>query len=393
MKGKVFKVFVVLMLILAMTMTNFVFVGSSLISYAFDDISTNNKNVEFGVYFKDDNGGQISSIEKSVYSEDIKLGIHLKVKQQGYFNGKIELQNSNFTLKETQNDYINKIEGNTITLNQINAGSEVELEIPIEIKREEAFNVGLLNMESVIKLNGIYRDSSQKDKEVESSKKVTLKVIPENKTPENIEKTAKIITNKNLQVAGQEKRVVQILLNVGLKDNSYPIKEININANVPEMNGTQADASAVVNLNTMTNSQYNYENKQLNVNLKNDDSQENIVTWKKDGSESIVLTYLYDVNNVQDITVNGNIEITLYNDEKIDSNIKKYVSNIEMLNEIYENVQTSIVCINHAIIKECSIVIRDSRFVNEFHILKATCKFCTRLSTFVMTFPFFPLLL
>lgn len=321
MKGKVFKVFVVLMLILAMTMTNFVFVGSSLISYAFDDISTNNKNVEFGVYFKDDNGGQISSIEKSVYSEDIKLGIHLKVKQQGYFNGKIELQNSNFTLKETQNDYINKIEGNTITLNQINAGSEVELEIPIEIKREETFNIGLLDMESVIKLNGIYRDSSQKDKEVESSKKVTLKVIPENKTPENIEKTAKIITNKNLQVAGQEKRVVQILLNVGLKDNSYPIKEININANVPEMNGTQADASAVVNLNTMTNFQYNYENKQLNVNLKNDASQENMVTWKKDGSESIVLTYLYDVNNVQDITVNGNIEITLYNDEKIETNI------------------------------------------------------------------------
>ena len=87
------------------------------------------------------------------------------------------------------------------------------------------------------------------------------------------------------------------------------------------MNGTQVDASAVVNLNTMTNSQYNYENKQLNVNLKNDASQENTVTWKKDGSESIVLTYLYDVNNVQDITVNGNIEITLYNDEKIETNI------------------------------------------------------------------------
>lgn len=327
MKGKIFKVCIVLMLVLAMTMTNFVFVGSSLISYAFDDISTNNKNVEFGVYFKDDNGGQVSSIEKNVYSEDIKLGIHLKVKQQGYFNGKIELQNSNFTLKETQNDYINKIEGNTITLNQINAGSEVELEIPIEIKREEAFNVGLLNMESTVKLNGIYRDSSQKDKEVESSKKVTLKVIPENKTPENIEKTAKIITNKNLQVAGQEKRVIQVLLNAGLKDNSYPIKEININANVPEMNETQAEASAVVTLNTMTSSQYNYENKQLNVNLKNDASQENIVTWKKDGSESIVLTYLYDANNVQDITVNGNIEITLYNDEKIETSIDDLVIN------------------------------------------------------------------
>lgn len=343
MKGKGFKVCIVLMLVLAMTMTNFVFVGSSLISYALDDISTNNKNVEFGVYFKDDNGGQVSSIEKSVYSEDIKLGIHLKVKQQGYFNGKIELQNSNFTLKETQNDYINKIEGNTITLNQINAGSEVELEIPIEIKREEAFNVALLNMESTVKLNGIYRDSSQKDKEVDSNKKITLKVVPANKTPENIEKTARVITNKNLPVAGQEKRVVQVLLNVGLKDNGYPIKEININANVPEMNGTQADASAVVNLNTMTSSQYNYENKQLNVNLKNDASQENIATWKKDGSESIVLTYLYDANNVQDITVNGSIEITLYNDEKIETNIDDLVINKDDQKEevVTANVQNA----------------------------------------------------
>lgn len=43
--------------------------------------------------------------------------------------------------------------------------------------------------------------------------------------------------------------------------------------------------------------------------------------------------------------------------------------------------------------KVSSIVTRVSRFVNEFHILKATFKFCTRLSTFVMTFPFFSLLL
>ena len=48
---------------------------------------------------------------------------------------------------------------------------------------------------------------------------------------------------------------------------------------------------------------------------------------------------------------------------------------------------------NYNVLAIGSIVIRDSRFVNEFHILKATCKFCTRLSTFVMTFPFFPLLL
>lgn len=50
--------------------------------------------------------------------------------------------------------------------------------------------------------------------------------------------------------------------------------------------------------------------------------------------------------------------------KKIDSNIKKYVSNIEMLNEIYENVQTSIVCINHAIIKELEKVQKNIYKVN-----------------------------
>ena len=327
MKGKIFKISVILLVILAMTMTNFIFVGSNLISYALDNISTNNNNMEFGVYFKDSNGNQVTSIEKSIYNEDAKLYLHLKVKQQGYFNGKVELENSNFTLKETQNDYINKIEGNVITLNQINAGSEVELEIPIELQKQDAFNIGLLDMESVVKLNGVYRDSSEKDKEVESSKKVTLKIVPENQTSENIEKSTKIITNKTLKVAGEDKRVVQILLNVGLKDNSYPIKEINVNANVPEMNDTKADASAVVNLNTMTNYQSNYENNQINVNLKNDVSQDNNVNWKKVGSETIALTYLYDVNNIEDITVNGKVEVTLYNDIKIEANIDDIVIN------------------------------------------------------------------
>ena len=58
---------------------------------------------------------------------------------------------------------------------------------------------------------------------------------------------------------------------------------------------------------------------------------------------------------------------SIYNDEKIDSNIKKYVSNIEMLNEIYENVQTSIVCINHAIIKELE---KEIPYYNLRHMVK-----------------------
>ena len=64
---------------------------------------------------------------------------------------------------------------------------------------------------------------------------------------------------------------------------------------------------------------------------------------------------------------------------------------IKIAKSVQKTSKSNIFCTDFIIFR--SIVIRDSRFVNEFHILKATCKFCTRLSTFVMTFPFFPLLL
>ena len=39
MKNKIFKISVVLLLIMTLTMTNFIFLGSSIISYAADNIS------------------------------------------------------------------------------------------------------------------------------------------------------------------------------------------------------------------------------------------------------------------------------------------------------------------------------------------------------------------
>ena len=60
---------------------------------------------------------------------------------------------------------------------------------------------------------------------------------------------------------------------------------------------------------------------------------------------------------------------------------------------VYNGILYKVIFITYIRGYKSSIVTRVSRFVNEFHILKATFKFCTRLSTFVMTFPFFSLLL
>lgn len=327
MKGKILKASVIILLIITMTIANFIFVGNTLISYAIDNISTNNNNIEFSAYFKNENGEEVTNIEKGVNSSNTNLYFHLRVKKQGYFNGKITLNESNFKLGEAQNTYINKIEGNVITLNQINAGEDAEIEIPVEFTRTETFDLSLLNIESKIRLEGIYKDSSEKDKEIEADKVVTLKIVPENITPENIESSIKILTNKTLTVAGEEKRVVQLLLNIGLKDNNYPIKEMNISTNVPDMNKEQPQLTTISNLNTMTNYQDNYENKQLNVNFQNNKTEENTVLWKNSGSEAVVLTYLYKATDIEDIKINGKISVTLYDEAKVEADLQEITVN------------------------------------------------------------------
>ena len=47
MKSKIFKTMVVLMILATLTLTNFIYVGAGLFSYAASDVETNHKNVEF----------------------------------------------------------------------------------------------------------------------------------------------------------------------------------------------------------------------------------------------------------------------------------------------------------------------------------------------------------
>ena len=147
MKKKILKMGVAIILIITLTMANFIFVGASGISYAVEMLQeetvTNNKNVTFDVYFKDEEGNKITETQQAINKTDMKLYMQVSVKKEGYFNGTIELKNSNFSLKtEDLSENINKIEENTITLNQINANETAEIELAIEPIKENQIHSG-----------------------------------------------------------------------------------------------------------------------------------------------------------------------------------------------------------------------------------------------------------
>ena len=141
MKSKILKICIATILILTMTMTNFVFVGAGLVTYAAEDVSTNNKNVEFEIGFEDENGNKSDNLEREFSNVDTYLYIKINVKKEGYFNGNISLENNNFILKDYESDFINKIDGNTIYLNQINAGTTAEIKIKIEPIKDEFYDI------------------------------------------------------------------------------------------------------------------------------------------------------------------------------------------------------------------------------------------------------------
>lgn len=330
MKNKIFKISMILVMILTMTMTNFLFVGKNLISYAVDDITTNHKNVEFTAYFKDKEGKEVTTLEKPQNEEETFLYLRFNVKKEGYFNGEIAIENSNFTLKETDSMYVNKIENNTILFNQINVGQVEEIKVKIEPIQEEKLELGLLDMATRVKVNGIYRDSTERDIKIQATREVTLK-LTENNREANVKNEVKVITNKIIEVEGQEKRILQLSYHMGLEENNYPMQEIKAKITLPNSEGKQVEITPVEYLNNMTSSHYDYKENTLEVTLKNEKDDQGRVMWKTQGTENIIITCLYDKDvpiNEEEISAEENV--VLYNGKELKANNKVTVGQEEV---------------------------------------------------------------
>ena len=305
MKNKYLKIAMVIFLLITLTMTNFIYVGASIVSYAVENITTSHKNIEFDAYLSGDN----------------KIILKLNVKNEGYFTGDITLEKGNFKFKSVENQMVNKLEDNKITLNQLNAGTIGEIEVEIEPIKSDLFDIESLNMESVLKLDGTYRDRTEKDINVKSEKTIKFE-LPENNDKQNVEDSIEVITNKILKVSGEEKRIIQLLLNLGLKENNYPIYQINSKLAIPVINNEQPQVLVNATMNNTTEYNYKYENAILDLNMTNKADSKNNVLWNKTGSEKAIITLIYSKDaEIEDTKIDIHNDVELYNNKKLNTDI------------------------------------------------------------------------
>lgn len=326
MLKKVLDKVIAIILIMVLTLFNFIYVGTSTISYAIGVLTneTNNKNVKFVAYFKTAEGKKVDVKEEKIDNSGMKMYLGISVENAGYFNGNIEVLDSNFTLKNTNtSEKINKIENNKITLNQISAGELVELELGIEPKNENKIDSGLLNMESKIKLTGTYTDSNAKKIDIDSTREIKLILEDPYEEGKGLNINAGIITNKIYNINNENKRLVQLKINSNLEENKYPVKSTSIEVGVPD----GVENVEVISLGTkatngkeseeFSENNWNYTKESNKVEIKVENKEENgKISWNKNAKDEFVITYIVPENiDLKDKDIKIKDIVELYNNK------------------------------------------------------------------------------
>jgi uncharacterized repeat protein (TIGR01451 family) len=307
--------------------------GSGLISYAADE----QNQITFNAQILDSEGKEVK--EADITSE-LNLRLSIAVKEGNLKNVNLDLSNCNFKLKDESE------------IDQINAGETKELDFKIVARNDDQFKLDLLNMESKIKLTGTYSNDN-KTEEVNKEKTVSVRWNAQelyNMDDETRKATKvlenEIITNKTYTIDGEEKRVVQVKIKSGIKDNIYPIEKTQITANPLESgkkeegkfvaeNELKAEKVEVAAYSTMATNgkdgsinfgtveenklgswQYDSESGKITITVNNSKDENNCVAWAKNAVDEFVVTYIYNEESVKNVDM---IETT------VESNLKLYV--------------------------------------------------------------------
>ena len=320
-----------ILVIFALTVSDFLLIGKTAVSYALEVVKTNNANVEFFAYFLNENGEKVDQMEENIDKKSY-LYVDVTVKNEGYFEGAISLGDGNFNLTSNKlSEEIAEISGNTVKLNQINAGSTATIKLEIEAKKEDSVNKAALNGKTKVDLSGQYINSKnvEKQKYVEIKGETEVTVNWKSSEDAKAELDGKVLTNSIYDENGENKRLVQLLVSSNVGNNSYPIKNTKIVLDVPEkVENVRVIARETKGTNSKIefgeeNYSYNKDTHKLEINLANGNEEE--ISWEKSAKDLIVVTYILAPNETLDEDVNIESKITLYDDKEINGAQKVHI--------------------------------------------------------------------
>ena len=276
-----------------------------------EDVSSNvvtnntveNNTVENDSSINDNNNESADQVLENGLAIEITLG----VKTNGYLkNAKVDIKdlaNQIFKLKDniSLGNYIQSIEDGKIKLRQINAGTEVKVYIPIELKDEDSVDIKKLQEGVELNLVGTYVDEQGNEAIITKSTKPILQMSNDMNlvVGSNIEKF--IPYNKD----GYKEALVQIKVSLGSDvKGQLPIKDSSLEVNLPQIEGAgirDVNVSAISTGFTnglqngdvvFTVENWSYENGKVTIYQSNPEKDGRYL--RSVGNDEYVISYTYE---------------------------------------------------------------------------------------------------
>lgn len=388
LKNKILEKLLAIILIFTLTSANFAFVtksfASSFAETLFGDKSdTGHKNVGFEAYFGTEEEKETSVIS-DVNNKDLAISMKLDVQKSGYLkDAKIEIAETeegnglNFEVKdfkveeeeETQEDeiseedevienetsedeeneesskyelpdYVQSLEDNTITMQQISSSKEISLSLPIGYKNESYVNENKFTNDCLVKFTGIYVDDD--GDEIEVSREIKLNVSWKD------EREVKVETSVEKYIDFGRGVILQtvVKLDSTTEENTLPIKESDVKIKVPTFEGIAPSNITVVPNSTSGTNGETAGNLNFNEDNWNYNQEENSLEIKVTNEKKLVEVNEYEDEYLKDAEKEVVEEERYYNESGVDEYLITYTfegakaSNTEIESEIEANIVT-----------------------------------------------------
>ena len=361
------KKIIALILIICLTISNWMILGSYFVSEVYASSIEENKIkdvlLEANFLSKDLSEDYAQNLNADV-NEEYVLNLKIKNENRGYLKDAcIEFVSPNYNVSYMgdQNQYIEKIEDKKIFLNTINDNNDINMSFKVNTPFIDKLTLEELNKNSKIILNGIYVNSEGKESKLK--KEIEVNVSWKSNYKLNIsEDIYKFIRFDN---NGKENVLLQTLVNINIdKEQKLPVKELNIdikpimlNSNNPEKIYVSHENGKLVNSNEKIedfdkNWKYDENENKISINIKNDGSNNDYIIG--DGKDTYLITYIYGEECLENIKTNVsfeneiNAEATILEttDKKINGELKQNfeeeLKDGNVVSYNIENVDTSV---------------------------------------------------
>lgn len=336
---------IAILAIIALTMSDFIIIGTNLVSYAADVQTTTllKDCVDFSAYFIDSNEQKTDEIKKDVDTTNLKMYVDISVKNQGYFDdGQLSLKTANFKIKNNvlkdSKDYIDKIENGIVYLKRIDGVKNVTIALEIEQDLPEVLSASKLNMNSEVYLKGAYTQSKKtngtKTDKIEGSSSIKL----EWKSSENAkaETSLEVLTNDRFLIEGESKWIVQLLATSKITDNNYPVEYTKIDINCPAVAdypvirekvdvNVRAKNTSATNGNQGCNYTYDKNTGKVSIIVENKADADGNIRFNRNSADEFIITYIYPINT--DMRVSNSNEANIVNTSNVTNTVFESNSN------------------------------------------------------------------